>query len=152
MNLKNYTSGTPAQTTISNIEQYLMAAGATGISKKVQGGMVTALVFEIVDENGRARLIKLPANCESVLDYLWNDYITSRTRPQKQKEDFTDQAARTAWKLVQDWVQVQVSMIKLKQMKVLQVFLPYVWDGNQTFYEALESSKFKALPAPTNHE
>jgi hypothetical protein len=47
-----------------------------------------------------------------------------------------------------DWVQVQVSMIKLKQMKTLQVFLPYLWDGNQTFFEALEAKQFKALPAP----
>lgn len=127
-----------------------MAAGATALSKKFLNGQVVALVFEIADEDNRLRVVKLPANVANVHDYLWNDYITSRSRPQKEKNDFAEQAANTAWKLVQDWIQVQVSMIKLKQMSVLEVFMPYLWDGSQTFYEALKENKFKALPAPSH--
>jgi hypothetical protein len=148
VNLKNYTSSISAQTTISYIEAYLMEVGATGIMKKVEDGQVMAIVFEIADENGVKRLVKLPANVGAVHEYLWQDYITNAKRPRNSKEDFAEQAGRTAWKIMQDWVQIQMSMIKLKQMKVLQVFLPYVWDGNQTYYEFLQGNKFKALPGP----
>jgi hypothetical protein len=152
MNLKNYTSSIPAQTTISYIEAYLMDVGATGIMKKIKDGHVVALVFEIEDENRQHRLVKLPANVEAVHEYLWHDYVTTRTKPQKTKEDFLEQAGRTAWKILQDWVQVQMSMIKLNQMTVLQVFMPMLFDGRQTYYEYLQDNKFKALPAPKHEE
>jgi hypothetical protein len=61
------------------------------------------------------------------------------------KEDFLEQAERTAWKIQQDWVQVQMSLIKLKQADMLQVFMAYVWDGEQTFYERLKGRGFKQL-------
>jgi hypothetical protein len=152
MNLKNYTSEVPAQRTISNIEEYLMAAGATGIMKRVENGQVIALVFEMADEDQVKRMIKLPANVGQVHDYIWKEYITSRRQPRKTKEDFLDQAARCAWRIVQDWVQVQVSMIKLKQMTVLQVFMPMIFDGQKTYYEYLQGNKFKALPHANGHD
>lgn len=46
-------------------------------------------------------------------------------------------------------VQVQISLIKLKQVDFRQAFLAYFWDGTQTFYEQLQASKFKALPEST---
>jgi hypothetical protein len=36
-------------------------------------------------------------------------------------------------------------MIQMKQAETLQVFLPYVWDGQQTFYQRLKESKFRAM-------
>ena len=153
MNLKNYTSSVSAQTTISYIEAYLMEAGASGIMKKVEAGQVVALMFEIEMGNGAGKhLVKLPANVAEVHRYLWHEYVTSRTRPKKEESDFLEQAGRTAWKIVQDWVQVQVSMIKLKQMEPMQVFLPYIWDGQQTYYEFLKEKKFRALPAPSTKQ
>lgn len=148
MNLKNYTSSVSAQTTISFIEAYLMECGATGIAKEINHGHVAAIIFEAPDDKGRKRLIKLPANVEGVHEFLWRDYASNAVRPRKQKEDFRDQATRTAWKIMQDWCQVQMSLIKLKQADLLQVFLPYIWDGNQTYYDYLKGSNFRALPAP----
>lgn len=148
MNLKNYTSSIPAGATIAYIESYLMSAGATGIMKDIKDGQVVALMFEMDMGAPGKHVIKLPANVGEVHRYLWNDYITSTKRPRKEEGDFTDQAGRTAWKIVQDWVQVQISMIKLRQMEPMQVFLPYIWDGQRTYYEFLKDKKFKALPAP----
>lgn len=150
VNLKNYTSSVPAGTTIAYIESYLMSAGATGIMKDIKNGQVVALMFEMDMGKPGKHVIKLPANVAEVHRYLWNDYITSVRNPRKGEEDFTDQAGRTAWKIVQDWVQVQISMIKLKQMEPMQVFLPYIWDGQRTFYEFLRDKNFKALPAPSS--
>jgi hypothetical protein len=149
MNLKNYTSSIDAMRTISYIETYLMNCGqVSGIAKEIKDGVVAAIVFEAADDKGQKRLIKLPANTEAVHEFLWRDYCSSAIRPRKTKEDFKEQASRCAWKIMQDWVQVQMSLIKLKQADLLQVFLPYIWDGQQTYYEYLKGSHFKALPAP----
>jgi hypothetical protein len=59
--------------------------------------------------------------------------------------DFAEQASRTAWKIVQDWIEVQMSMIQMKQADTLQVFLPYVYDGKRTFYQVLQQNNFRGL-------
>jgi hypothetical protein len=61
-------------------------------------------------------------------------------RKSKKKSDFRQQAARTAWKLQQDWVQVQLSLLLLQKVDFLQVFMAYLWDGQQTFYNRLKGS------------
>jgi hypothetical protein len=145
MNLKNYTSGVPAMTTISYIEAYLTDSGmVSGITKEIKDGRPVSIYFH-TEQNGRVFTVRLPAQVAKVHDFLWTDYITSSKRPQRVKEDFLEQAERTAWKIQQDWVQVQMSLIKLKQADMLQVFMAYVWDGEQTFYERLKGRGFKQL-------
>jgi hypothetical protein len=150
MNLKNYTSSVPAFTTISYIESYLASCGVTGISKQYHP--VTKqpeAIFFHIDMPPSRYTIKLPAQVDAVLDFIWHDYVESHSKHRKLsrcKEDFRDQATRTAWKIQQDWVQVQMSLIKLKQADFLQVFMGYLWDGKQSYYQAVEASKFKALP------
>jgi hypothetical protein len=144
MFLKNYTSEIHQDTTISRIERLLVNAGATGIQKLYTGANCTAIVFEIAFEDRPLR-VRLPANVENCLNALWNDYVRSSPKGRKEKVDFVEQATRTAWKLVQDWVEVQVSLIQLKQVESLEVFMPYVWDGKRTYYESLRENRFKAL-------
>jgi hypothetical protein len=64
------------------------------------------------------------------------------------KEDFIDQAARTAWRLQEDDVRVQTSLIMLKQRTVVEAFMSSIWDGEQTFYQRIQAGGFKQLPAP----
>jgi hypothetical protein len=52
--------------------------------------------------------------------------------------------------LIQDWVEVQMAMIKMQQVEFIQIFLPYVWDGKQIFYEALKGNGFKLLSSGKN--
>lgn len=74
------------------------------------------------------------------------------SRKKKKKSDFAEQAERTAWKLVQDWVEVQLSMIQMKQADFVQVFLPYVWDGRETLYQRIKSTGYRALlPETSSH-
>jgi hypothetical protein len=49
---------------------------------------------------------------------------------------------------MQDWIEVQLSLIQLRQVDPAQVFLSYVWDGRQTFYDRLKSKGFTALMPP----
>lgn len=144
MNLKNYTSSTPAHQTIAFIEAYLADCGVSGISKAYDNGQPSAIFFHI-EVGGKKFSVRLPARIAEVHDFLWNDYVTSRSQPRKTKEDFLDQAVRTAWKIQQDWVQVQMSLIKLKQADFLEVFMGFIWDGKQSYYQRVEKSGFRAL-------
>lgn len=160
MFLKNYTSDVPVSQTIYRIEQVLIKCGVSGITKEYgPTGEVAAVIFHIkLDPEKPAVTIRLPANKEAALQALWLNYVDGEkltpagdafawgSRKSKKKSDFKDQAEKTAWKIVQDWVEVQMSMIQMKQVdSFLQVFLPYVWDGRETYYQKLKSSGFRAM-------
>lgn len=149
MTLKNYTSMVPASTTISYIEAYLAQCGVTGISKQYDNGIPTAIFFHIEFAPNRYT-IRLPAKIAEVQEQLWQDYCAATRRPRKTKEDFADQAMRTAWKIQQDWVQVQMSLIKLKQADFRELFMAFLWDGKQSYYQSLSSGGFKQLPQSTS--
>ncbi len=145
MALKNYTSTMPAARSISYIETKLAQNGAREILKLYnEAGRVTGICFNI-PLNGRDMFFKLPAKlaeCEKVL--LAN--LSPRTRSETKKK-IPQQAERTAWKILLDWVEAQMAMIELSQVEVLQVFLSYVYDHQkkQTFFEQIKEKKYKAL-------
>jgi hypothetical protein len=156
--LKNYTSDVPVSETIHRIEKVLVRCGVAGITKEYgPQGEVAAVAFSIVLPDTPKFNVRLPADKDAALQALWLDYaagdrlsqdgnsIWSNARKKKRKRDFVDQAERTAWKIVQDWIEVQMSMIQLKQADHVQVFLPYVWDGQQTYYQRLKSNGFRAM-------
>lgn len=145
MNLKNYTSSTPAHQTIAYIEAYLAECGVSGITKEILNGTPVSLFFHIDLGNNQKFTIRLPAKVAEVHEYLWKAYCTSVSKPRKTKEDFKEQATRTAWKIQQDWVQVQMSLIKLKQVDFIEVFMGFLWDGEQSYYQQLKGSGFKQL-------
>lgn len=151
MKIKNYTSGIEADRTIARIESRLAAAGASGIMKLYDTkGKVSALVFKI-DLGGRSWNVRVPANVQACYEAMWKQHclVHSQARDET-KARIYEQAHRTAWKLVQDWVDVQISMIVMKQAEFLEVFLPYVWDGHQTYFEAIKGAGFKQLPESTD--
>lgn len=145
MNLKNYTSGVPVEKTVSRIEQVLAKAGASGISKEFSGsGDIESMTFRIEMGHGQVA-IRLPANSSQVYDAMKKSIKRPRSGTMVKLQD---QARRTSWKLMQDWVEVQCSLIAMKQADVMQVFLPYVWDGEKTFYQFIRDGNYKMLPAP----
>jgi len=123
MKIKNYTSAIPVERIISYIESELVKIGIAHIEKTYKDN--------------------LPANLEASFEIIKNipEYKS------KNKEWLRSQSNRTAWKLVFDWIQIQIAMIQLKQVEALQVFLPYVYDAvsNKTFYEKIVASNYKLL-------
>lgn len=158
--LKNYTSNVPVSNTIHRIEQVLIRCGAKSIAKEYGStGNITAIVFTIEIENGRTMPVRLPANEDAAWNALWLDYVdgdklnaegthvTYPSQKKKCKANFKEQAERTAWKIVQDWVEVQMSMIQLRQAETMQVFMPYAWDDRAkvTFYDRMKLNGFRAM-------
>lgn len=144
MNLKNYTSSVPASTSQAKIEKCLVAAGATDVSKKYsQERICIAIHFRLL-VNDKPVFFQLPARVQQCFKVLWAEI----KQPQAgTKERVLKQAEMTAWKIISDWVEVQLSMILLEQAEVLQIFLPYVYDSvnEKTFYEHVKEGSFKLL-------
>lgn len=147
MKLKNYTSGVPIERTISRIEKLLADAGAKAIGKNYTAGKLESITFQM-EMSGQDFLIRLPANPKAVYNALLKDAsppVTKRYPRESTIDKIRIQSDRTAWKIQQDWLEIELTQIRLNQKEMLQVFLSYVWDGNQTYYAALKDKKFTAL-------
>lgn len=160
MFLKNYTSDVPVVETIRSIEKILIQCGVSGITKEYTGtdGQIGALTFSIETPSGPL-LIRLPVDIDRAHQALWMDYVGNDklmedgtalrwgSRKRKVRSDFLKQAERTAWRIIYDWVGVQMSMIQMKQADTMQVFLPYIYDNDrkQSYYQFLQDRGFKGL-------
>lgn len=143
LKLKNYTSGIPASKSISEIEQLLVKAGATAVSKFYEDGRLAGFIFQI-PYNGIPLTFKLPSNPLAVQKVMLAEIKKAHKGT---KERIIDQSERTAWSLLRDWIHVQLSMIKMEQAEALQVFLPYAYNVNssQTLFDKVKESGMKML-------
>lgn len=143
--MKNYTSEVPPAKSIAKIEELLIKAGARQINKEyTANGEVAAVTFSIVNpESNQPVYVRLPADPEAVFQVFKSQRRAALSR--SQSESLREQAKRTAWRLLWDWVAVQLSIIEMKQAELLQVFLPYIITGNGTFYQQLKQSQVAML-------
>ncbi len=144
-NIKNYTSSVPADRSILQIEKILIEMGATNIAKEYKNSKVDSISFAI--KHGESNLpFKLPARKEPIKKIFLAQY---RRPSQAQIESTEQQAERTAWKNVKEWVELQATMIKLEQVEFLEVFMPYVYsmEKGKTFFELMKDGGFKQLTA-----
>ena len=144
MNIKNYTSGVPAEKSISRIEKILVEMGASSVNKQYDSSKQIIAVTFLIAVNGNTIPFKLPAKASEVYDVLRAEIKRPRGNTLK---NLVEQSERTAWKLVSEWVEIQMSMIKLKQADFIEVFLPYVYDyaKDKTFYQSIKDNGFKQL-------
>ena len=159
MNLKNYTSNVAVEQTIARIEARLASIGASTITKHYGPDKRIAAILFVIELGQRRYTIRLPANADACYEAMWKQHCKRSVRIHPSaKERIKDQAQRTAWKLVEDWVGVQVSLIIMQQADWLQVFMAYVYDerAQQTVYDLAKDSNFKMLPyesaAPVNRQ
>lgn len=158
MFLKNYTSEVPVFQTITRIEKVLIQCGVLSIEKEYgPAAEVSAIRFKIPGPTGGTLNVRLPADKDRAQDALWLNYadgaeVTSdgkfknwQSYKKKTRKDFAQQAERTAWKIVQDWVEVQMSMVQLRQAEAAEVFMPYVWDGKASFFQRVKAANFPLL-------
>lgn len=148
MNLKNYTSSVPVERSIMMIEKLLMDAGALNISKSMnpETKEVEGMIF-LINENQKPILFKLPSKVEQCYKIMMKEVSARSAYKKEVVANKRAQAQRTAWKLLYDWVSIQVSMIQIEQVELMEVFLPYAYDmqNDQTFFQKLKDSGFKQL-------
>lgn len=141
-NIKNYTSKVSASQSIAKIEDVLIDLGAKNISKEIKDGKVESLVFLIassIDEQTYS--YKFPVNVSGVFVFLKSQRAGGKTLSGSQVQKLQEQAERTAWKTLLEWVQIQASMIRLQQAELNEIFLPYLYlpDKGFSLWEALNS-------------
>lgn len=142
--LMNYTSVVPAEKSILEIERLLSKAGASKIAKDyLRDGTVKAFIFSIPLEHGPV-LFRLPCDVDSVFAVLMNEYKRPR---QDTAKKVRRQAERVAWRIMLDWIEAQITMIQLHQVKPEQVFLPYAYDSRtgKTLFQRIEEKGFLML-------
>jgi hypothetical protein len=142
--IKNYTSTVSAAQSIRHIEDRLAAHGASQILKTYSAEKKLAGIAFIIKENGRDIPFQLPSRVDRVEKKL----RAAVKRPLKSTyANIALQAERTAWKLLSDWVDIQMSLIDLNQVEFLEVFLPYIWDftKSETFFEKCKKDEFLML-------
>jgi len=122
MNLKNYTTSTPVINSINRIEYRLSQAGAVHISKSYDNNRPVGIMFQIMINN-YPMIFKLPARQEKVYEFMRKQ---RKNPPTKVQEDSIRlQADKVAWKILSDWVDIQISLIQLDQAEIIELFLPY---------------------------
>ena len=146
-NIKNYTSIISADKSISKIERLLVEFGATNINKSYnfETKKLDNISFLInIDGISNTVAFKIPARVDRVFDVLWKKV---RMPKPTTKSNILEQAERTAWKIVCDWVEIQISMIRLEQAEFIQVFLPYTYnmETNKTLFETIKDGGYKQI-------
>lgn len=144
MNLKNYTSSVPVINSIARIEHRLAQAGASHIAKSYEKERPIGMIFQIPVKD-IPMTFKLPAKTEKVFEFM----LKQKNKPPKREalNNLKLQADRTAWKILADWIDIQVSIIQLDQAEPVEVFLPYSYDGktDKTLFEKMKETNFKLL-------
>lgn len=132
MALLNYTTTVDAIKTAGEIEVILIKGGAKAIQKEIDNGKVISIKF-IVDSAIGTIPIELPVQFAAVAEIL---------RQQKKNnpriKTSLDQAERTAWRCLKDWVDAQMALIQIGMASMDQIFLPYVINkGGKTLYDTV---------------
>ena len=139
MALLNYTTTVEAYKTVSEIEQMLVKHGAKSIMKQFDDGMITSLSF-LINTGVNDIPIKLPIRVDDVLQVLIEQ---KKMHPKAGIKATKDQANRVAWRILKDWIEVQMALFDIGMFQFEEIFLSYIETaGGKTIYEKLEEKHF----------
>ncbi len=145
--LLDYTTTIAAEKTVSEIQSRLAQAGASHILHGFdKDGRPNELSFRIQTQFG-VLTFRLPAHVEAVQAILQRQCQSKRRSPYSSrplpKTASREHASNVAWRILKDWVEAQIALMRSGMITVEQAFLPYCQgpDG-QTVYESLRDRKF----------
>ena len=137
MAIKNYTTTVDVYQSLGEIQGALAGHGARQIMIEYgNDGKPEGVTFAIDTPVGR-RGFKLPANVDGVYAVF---------QKQKVKAD-REQAAKTGWRNIRDWVLAQMAIIEAGMVTMEEVFFPYLTDGKgNTLYGLYQSGHLPIGP------
>jgi hypothetical protein len=136
--IKNYTADVPVERTIAEIQKILSENGAQGLALEFHKGYIKDIFFKIRlhDKDLPFRLPSKPDNVYAAL-FAGMQY-ENRLRNERMKK-----AEAIAWRICKSWLEAQITLINLEQVKMEEVFLPYlVMPSNKTLFETMEQNQF----------
>lgn len=143
--IKNYTTSIPVERTITEIEKMLATFGTTKIMKEYDTeGNPTSLIFSILTDFGEMP-VKLPIKPEKI-QQVFREQVEQGILNQKYGggEWAQAQAQRVGWRIIKDWLDAQMTLIKIHQTEIQEIFLPYAYDSTSqtTLYEQMKEQQF----------
>jgi hypothetical protein len=137
--LLNYTTSVPVNTTIAQIQRILVAAGAKQILTEFGDRSQPIGLAFLVETPAGPRQFVLPVNAEAVQIVLKRDRVPPRYST-------LEHAQRVAWRILKDWLEAQLAIVKTEMVSLDQVMLPYMrGDDGRTVYQVYVDRQF-ALP------
>lgn len=119
MAILNYTTKIDAWKTVNEVQQILSKHNVSHFSIKNEGNFPVALSFTI-DFRGRPLNFLLPCNHEGVLSCLKKD------RKVPKSSHNSEQALRTSWRIIKDWVEAQLAIVESELAPIQEVFMQYL--------------------------
>jgi hypothetical protein len=139
--LLNYTTEIAAEKTVGEIQRKLAQAGASQVLHGYdREGNLSELSFKIKTQFGEMAF-RLPANIEAVQGVLTRQFKSGRSRFASREH-----ATKVAWRILKDWIEAQLALLRTGMVTVEQAFLPYAQNSNgQTVYEVLVEKRFTGM-------
>jgi hypothetical protein len=140
MAILNYTTKISSDKTVGEIQSMLIRKGVSSVNIEVKDRRPYAVLF-VLDIQSKNISFRLPCNVEGVLKAMQRDSKIPRAN-----KNF-EQAERTAWRIIKDWVEAQMAIVEAGQAVMEEVFLPYVIlpSTNQTLFQVFTENSQKLL-------
>lgn len=141
MSIKNYTTTVSAFKTIAEIEEFLAGNDCAFVQKQYENREPIGLSFTIFIKPDQPVNYRLPVNWKSTLKIFERDPKITNSMCTK------EQASKTSWRIVKDWIVSQIALIQTGAVTMEQVFLPYmvVSKNGKTLFDAYLESGPKLL-------
>jgi hypothetical protein len=134
MALLNYTTKIEPEQTISEIQKMLSRHGVTAMMTEYDGPQVSSVSFRMT-VSGKPMGFRLPCNWRAVVEIFKEQRV-----PLKHGGTAQEQATRTAWRIIKDWIEAQLALVEVNMATVPQIFLPYaIMKDNRTLAEHVAS-------------
>lgn len=149
--IKNFSTSIPVEKTVMEIERLLGKFGASKVMKEFDNeGNPEILTFIILTEKGEIP-IRLPLNYPKILE-VFKRQVDEKKLPKNYRGN-KEQAHKVGWRIIKDWLEAQLTLISLEQVKIEEIFLPYIYDFNsgKTMFQRIEESGFQ-VPQLENKE
>ena len=140
----NYTTSIKAEKTAAECLTILGKSGASAIAVTYTDKKPSGLAFRLDTQHG-GKDFQLPVNVAGVHKRL----MAAHKRGDIARGYSTsDQAERTAWRILKDWLEAQMAIIDAQMVSLDEVMLPYLQvDGSRTLYQAYLEREQLALEA-----
>ena len=148
--LLNYTTTVPARRTVAEVQDLLADAGARSVMVDFnEAGRAAAIAFVLVTPLG-LRSFRLPADVAAVAKVLARDAAKVRAHVSKANLASPEQAERVAWRILKDWLDAQLALVRVELATLDQVMLPYMMakDG-RTVYDLYRDHQLALPEAPS---
>ncbi|MBF6606985.1 MAG: hypothetical protein IVW53_15570 [Chloroflexi bacterium] len=137
--LKNYRS----QASETSIFEAIRKALATHKARRItfdsdDEGQAIGIEFSVVVQ-GTTLAFRLPVRLDNAAKLVKQSYVSLGRGISK--DALRDQAYRTAWANIRDWIEAQCALIDIGMVRTEEVFLPYLLNQEgKTYFEAFENA------------